>query len=93
MLLQLSLHQGLTQTANDDSFEPCLRVESGVDLSPGGHFSVSAATGGLAGNNCVISITVFVNLPALFSLTAPKPSSDKTNLLRAKFGVVSPDGI
>ena len=48
---QLSIHNGLTSSVTEDSFDVC-KVIMDVDLQPGGHFSVSAATGGLAGGLC-----------------------------------------
>ena len=35
-------------TSNDQDYELCLRVEN-VNLPSAGHFGISAATGGLAG--------------------------------------------
>jgi len=48
LLLQVLIHNGLMSQVEDHAYELCMRAE-GITLPASGHFTISAATGGLAG--------------------------------------------
>lgn len=50
--LTVFFHNGMNSVVNKEDYELCMRVEN-VYLPAEGYFGVSAATGGLAGENIV----------------------------------------
>lgn len=51
--MQVMFHNGMSN--NEQDYEMCFRVEN-VVLPKHGYFGVTAATGGLAGNNPIIKL-------------------------------------